>query len=81
MISARSQPFCRKHNIIIGCFDGTRINHRNITERDIALKIHYIYFCLIWKSQGVSFIIAKEDQLKPNFKIVDNVISDEHVNS
>ena len=25
MTSARIQPFCRKYNINIGCFDGTRI--------------------------------------------------------
>ena len=40
MTSARIQPFCRKHIISIGCFDGTKINPRNITERNTALKIH-----------------------------------------
>ena len=45
--SARIQPFCRKYNISIGCFDGTRINPRNITQRDSALKIHINHFCLI----------------------------------
>ena len=32
MNSARIQPFCKKRNINIGCFDGTRINPRNITQ-------------------------------------------------
>ena len=45
MTSARTQPFCRKHNINIGCFDGTRINPRNITQRKTAIKIHETHFC------------------------------------
>ena len=40
MISARIQPFCRKYDTNIGCFDGMRINPRNITQRNTALKIH-----------------------------------------
>ena len=55
MTSARIQPVCRKYNINIGCFDGTRINPRNLTQRDTALKIHENVFCLNWKSNGVSF--------------------------
>ena len=81
MASAIFQPFCRKHNINIGCFDGTRKYPRNITERDIALKIHKNLFCFFWKSQRVSFNKAIGDQLKPNFKVVDNVISDKDVRS
>ena len=42
--SARIQPFCRKHNINIGCFDGTRINPRNLTQRNTAIKIHNNHF-------------------------------------
>ena len=34
--SAKVQPFCRKHKIIIGCFDGLRKNPRKITEKIIA---------------------------------------------
>ena len=34
MTSARIQAFCRKYNINIGCFDGTRINPRNLTQRN-----------------------------------------------
>ena len=78
MTSARVGSFCRKYNTNIGCFDGTRINPRNITQRNTALKIHNNHFCLIWKSDNVSFNHAIENELKPNFKIVDNVISDKH---
>ena len=81
MTSARIQPFCRKYNINIGCFDGTRINPRNITQRNTSLFIYYNHFCLIWKSDGVSSNQVIEHELKPNFKIVDNVISDKHVKS
>ena len=80
MTSARIQPFCRNYNINMGCFDGTRINPRNLTQRDTALKIHENQFCLIWKSDGVSFDKAIQE-LKDNFKVVDNVISDKHVES
>ena len=81
MRSARTQPFCRKYNINIGCFVGTRINPRNITERDTALEIHKIFFCSFWKSKGFSFNQAIEDELKPSFKVVDNVITDKLVKS
>ena len=43
----------------------------------------YLYnnrFCLIWKSQGVSFNQAIQE-LKNSFKIVDNYITEENVNS
>ena len=81
LTSARIQPFCRKYNINIGCTDGTRINPRNIIQRNTALKIHDNHFCLIWKSNGISFSQVIENELKPNFKVVDNVISDKHVKS
>ena len=81
MTAARIQPFCKKYNINIGCFDGTRINPRNITQRDTTLKIHNNHFCLIWKSERISFNQVIENELKPNFKVVDNVISDKHVKS
>ena len=79
MTSARVGSFCRKYNINIGCFDGTRINPRKITQRHTALKIHNNHFCLIWKSDNVSFNQVIENEIKPNFKVVDNVISDKHV--
>ena len=80
MTSARIQPFCRKHYINIGCYDGFRVCPRNITQKNIALKIHNNHFCLIWKSDGVSFDKAIRE-LKDNFKVLDNVISDKHVKS
>ena len=49
MISARIQPFCRKHNIVIGCFDGTRISPRKNTQKETFLFIYNNHFCLIWK--------------------------------
>ena len=80
MASARVGSFCRKNNINIGCFDGTRINPRNLTQRVTSLFIYKNHFCLIWKSNGISFSQAIEE-LKNNFKVVDNVISDKHVKS
>ena len=78
MTSARVQPFCRKHNINLGCCDGFRVCPRNITQRKTAIKIHNNHFCLIWKSDGISFEGAIKE-LKDNFEVVDNVISDKHV--
>ena len=80
LTSARIQPFCRKYNINIGCFDGTRINPRNLTQRNTSLFIYNSHFCLIWKSDGISFDKAIKE-LKDNFEAVDNVISDKHVKS
>ena len=79
MTSARIQPFCKKYNINIGCFDGSRINPPNLTHGNISLFIYNNHFCLIWKSNGISFNQVIEYELKPNFKVVDNVISDKHV--
>ena len=59
------------------CFDGTRINPRNITQRNTALFIYNNHFCLIRKSNSISFSQAIEE-LKNDFKVVDNVISDKH---
>ena len=78
MTSARIQPFCRKYNINIGCVDGTRLNPRNLTQRNTALKIHSIHFSLIWKSNGIHFDKTIKE-LKDNFEVVDNVISDKLV--
>ena len=80
MTSARIQPFCRKFNINIGCFDGTKINPRNPTQRVVSLFIYNNHFCLIWKSNGISFDKAIKE-LKDNFKVVDKDISDKHFKS
>ena len=55
MTSARIHSFCKKYIINIGCFDGTRINPRNLAQRNISLFIYNNRFCLIWISNGVSF--------------------------
>ena len=81
MTSARIQPFCRKYSINIGCFDGTRINPRDLTHRNTSLFIYNNHFCLTWISQNISFNQVIGNELKPNFKVVDNVISDKHAKS
>ena len=50
MIKARNQSFCRD-NIIFS---------RSITVRDNALFLHNNHFCLIWKSENVSFKLLKK---------------------
>ena len=80
MTMARIQPFCRANNINLGYFDGNGIYPRSVTNRDSALYLYNNHFCLIWKSQSVSFNLAI-NEVKANFKIVDNYITDENVNS
>ena len=62
----------------MGCFYRTRINPRNLTQRNTAIKRREIHFCSIWKSDGISFDKAIKE-LKDNFKVVENVVSDKHV--
>ena len=80
MTSAGIQPFFRKYNINIGYYDGFIVYPSKVTERIIALKLHKNHFCSIWKSQDISFNQAAKD-LKNNFEVFDNVISDKHVKS
>ena len=80
MTKARIQPLCRANNINLGYWDGQRVFPRTVTNRDSALFLYNNHFCLIWKSQGVSFNQAITE-LKINFKMVDNYITDENVNS
>ena len=79
MASGRIQPFCRNYYINIVFFKGKEITPRTITEGNKTLVMHNNQFCLIWKSQNISFNQAIKDELKQNFKIVDDVISDKHV--
>ena len=81
MTSARIQPTCKYYNINIGYNDGFRAYPRNITERNTAIKILNNHFCLIWKSQNISFNQVIESELNSKFKAVDNVLSDKHVKS
>ena len=51
-----------------------------MTNRNSALYLYNNHLCLIWKSQGVSF---NQDiqELENNFKVVDNYITEENLNS
>ena len=80
MTKARNQPFCRAININLGYFDGTRVFPRSVTDKDNALFLYNNHYCLIWKSGNVSFNQAIKE-LKDDFKIVDNYITEENVNS
>ena len=51
-----------------------------MTQREISLFIYVNHFCLNWKSTGISSNKAIEE-LKTNFKVVDNVLSDKPVKS
>ena len=78
MTAARIQPFCKKRNINIDCFGGSRKKPRNSTEKNIACDIHKSHFCSVWKSQNVNFLKKTMEELKLNFKVVDIYISDKH---
>ena len=80
MTMARIQPCLKKLGIDLGYFNGDIVFPRTVTNRDTALYLYNNHFCLIWKSQGVSFNQAIQE-LKNNFKIVDNYITEENVNS
>ena len=80
MTTARIHPFCKKHDINIGCYDGFRVSPRSFTDRNIALHMYKNHFCLIWETQGVCFKKATEE-LKTNFRVVDNVMSDKDIKS
>ena len=78
MTKARIQPFCRANNL--GYYNEDRNFPRSVTNRDSALFLFNNHFCLIWKSQSVSFNQAVHE-LKANFKMVDNYITEENVTS
>ena len=80
MTKARIQPFCKANNINLGYYNNDRVFPRSVTNRDSALYLLNNHFCLIWKSEGISFKDAIKE-LKDNFKIVDNYITEENVNS
>ena len=80
MTKARIQPFCRANNINLGYWDGERVFPRSVTNRDSASFLFNNHFCVIWKTEGASFKRANRE-LEENFKIVNNYITDENVNS
>ena len=75
---ARIQPFCRANNNNLGYWDGERVFPRSVTNKDNALFLFNNHFCLVWKSEGVSFKQAVQE-LKDNFKMVDNFVTEENV--
>ena len=77
---ARIQPCLGKLGIDLGYYNGDRVYPRTVTNRESALFLYNNHFCLIWKSQGVSFNQAIQE-LKDNFKMVQNYITKENVES
>ena len=75
MTKARIRPFCRANNIYLGYYEGTRVFPRSVTKRDNALLLYNNHFCLLWKSEGVSFNLAIEE-LEDNFKTVENFVTE-----
>ena len=75
MTKARIQPFFRANNNNLGSSDGDGVFPRSVTNRDSALFLCNNHFCLIWKSEGVSFNQAIKE-LKDNFKMVDNFLTE-----
>ena len=80
MTRARIQPFCRANKINLGYYNNDRVFLRTVTNRDSALFLFNNQFCLIWKSEGVSFNQAIKE-LKDNFKMIDNYVTEENVTS
>ena len=64
----------------MGYFDGTRVFPGSVTDKNFCLFFYNNHFCLIWKSEDVSFNQAIKE-LEDNFEIFDNFITEENVNS
>ena len=80
MTKARIQPNCRANNINLRFYNEHRVFPRSVTNRDSALFLFNNHFCVIWKSESVSFKQAIKE-LNDNFKIVDNYKGEENVKS
>ena len=80
MTKARIQAFYRVNYNNLGYFDGTRVFPRSLTDRNVPLFLHNNHFCLIRKSEGVSFNQAILE-LKEKIKIVVNFILEENAHS
>ena len=55
MTMARIQPCVRKLGIDLSYYNVDRVFPRTVTNRDSALYLYNNHFCLIWKSEGISF--------------------------
>ena len=77
MTKARIQPFSTANKFNLGYYDGERVFSRSVTERNNALYLYNNHFCLIWKSEGISFHQAIKG-LKDNFKMIDKFITEEN---
>ena len=75
MTMARVKPFCSANSFNLGYYNNDRVFPRTVTNRNSALYLYNNHFCLIWKSQNISFNQAIIE-LKNNFKIVDNFITE-----
>ena len=80
MTKTRIQPFFKANIISLGYYDGDGVFPRSVTNRNNALFLYNNHFCFKWKSEGLSFNQAIKE-LKDNFKIVDNFITEENVKS
>ena len=78
LTKVRNQPFYRENNIILGYYAWIGVFPRSVTDRNNALFLYNIIFCLMWISERASFNQAIEE-LKNNFKIIDNFITGENV--
>ena len=78
MTKATIQPFCIANKVNLRCYDGIRVSPRSVTDRNNTLFLQNNHFCLIWKSECVSFNQTIRE-LKENLKIVDNYITEENV--
>ena len=74
MNTARIQPCLKNLGFELKCYNGKEICLRTKCRRDEGLRLHYNHFCLIWKSQSISFNQAK-GKLKSYNKIVDSFIT------
>ena len=70
MTKARIQPCLRKLGIDLGYYNGERIFPRTVTNRDSALYLYNNHFCVIWKSEGVSFKDAIRELKKMSILIL-----------
>ena len=80
MNTALIQSCLKTFGIEFGSYNEKEIYPRSICQRGVGLRLYNNYFCLIWKSEGVSFNQAVEE-LERLFKIVDQFITEGNVNS